>query len=407
MTCHICINDYLKKEISMFTFMKDPLYNAQLVRVLGLTSYQGAEIGECIATTLRIKEGDKESWYMEWQKIADENLKQAHHFLAHGSFIDARYSFLRACTYYRASYFFLEDDFSDFRIAQALGKSIQAFHEAIKLFDHSVRMIEIPYKSYSLPAYLYINTMHSGKQPIIMTCSGGDGTKEEMYPCAIEALSRGYHCLTFEGPGQGSVLRLKQVPFIPNWEDVVEKVVDFAYELPEVDTHNIIYIGRSFGGYLAARAVTTEKRISACIVDPGQFDQFSNLEKKISSLAPDKSLAAVLQTMIDSTDPKNFMIKSRLERFGAKNAEEFITRIREYTLESFAENITCPMLVFDNEEEYLSLGQAKKLFDHLTCPKEYYLFKADEYNGGHCQPLIPRIFFGKVFEWIKKYIKGT
>ena len=37
---------------------QDPTFSFQLLRVIGETYYKGADIGECLSTAYRIKEGD-------------------------------------------------------------------------------------------------------------------------------------------------------------------------------------------------------------------------------------------------------------------------------------------------------------------------------------------------------------
>jgi hypothetical protein len=46
-------------------------------RAIGYTVYDGADIGECLATAARIKEGDFESWHTEWTKTAQRVQKIA------------------------------------------------------------------------------------------------------------------------------------------------------------------------------------------------------------------------------------------------------------------------------------------------------------------------------------------
>lgn len=50
---------------------RDPLYDGQLLRALGHTSYGGAEIGECLATAARVRNRDRDSWYRAWMALAD------------------------------------------------------------------------------------------------------------------------------------------------------------------------------------------------------------------------------------------------------------------------------------------------------------------------------------------------
>src|SRR5437588_8042432 len=45
-------------------------FSFELLRAIGYTAYDGADIGECLATAARIKEGDVESWHTEWTRTA-------------------------------------------------------------------------------------------------------------------------------------------------------------------------------------------------------------------------------------------------------------------------------------------------------------------------------------------------
>ncbi|PWY56782.1 dipeptidyl aminopeptidase [Legionella qingyii] len=392
----------------MRDFIKPALFNAQLVRSLGCATYQGAEIGECFAIANQIEPGNKESWYDRWTAFGDSNFSMAETYHSQGLYYDAKMAFLRACTYYRTAFFFLEDVPTDPRITHALQYSIRAFHKALEYFETPVEKVEIPFENTTLPGYLYLNhTRPNHPKPILIDTGGGDGTKEELYfSTAAEALKRGFHCLNFEGPGQGSMLRLNKIPFIPDWERVIEKVVDFIINRPEIDPNKIFLIGRSFGGYLAARAVTKEQRIAGCIVDPGIFDASGNLEAKFNSLRTqfpdlqDVPLEHALTHLLKTDDHLRFMLESRTWRFGAKTVEEMLNRTRAYTLNGLVERIKCPMLVCDNTLEYITLGQAKKLYDQLQCKKQYILFHDEDGTGGHCEPLAPRLFSAKIYAWL-------
>ncbi|BCA94691.1 alpha/beta hydrolase [Legionella antarctica] len=393
----------------MQDLMKPPLFNAQLIRSLGCTSYQGAEIGECLAIADKIEPGNRESWFTNWVNFADKNYDLAQSYRNQGLQIDAKLAYFRACTYYRTAFFFLEDNPADRRIEEALQNSINAFHQALNLFESPVEQVAIPFQGTTLPGYLYLNNSSPNiPKPLLIDTGGGDGTKEESYfSTAAEALKRGIHCLNFEGPGQGSVLRLNKIPFISDWDRVIEKVIDFVIQRPEIDQSRIFLIGRSFGGYLAARAVTKEKRVAACIVDPGIFDASGSIELKFRSLADSKypelknaSLPEIVEQLMKEDDQTRFMMDSRKWRFGAKTITDMIEITRKYTLEGLVENIQCPMLVCDNTLEYITLGQAKKLYNQLQCKKQYVLFNGENGTGGHCEPLAPRLFSAQVYAWL-------
>ncbi len=94
---------------------------------------------------------------------------------------------------------------------------------------------------------------------------------------AHQAVERGYNCLLFEGPGQGEMIREQKIPFRYDWEKVVGPVIDFAEDLPQVDTDRIALMGISFGGYFAPRAAAFDDRIKVCIANGGIYDFYQNV----------------------------------------------------------------------------------------------------------------------------------
>ncbi|WP_231476614.1 hypothetical protein [Methanoculleus sp. MH98A] len=99
----------------MFT---DREFAFEFQRTLG-ASYSGeADIGECLATASRIKEGDFESWYCEWKKTADNFRAAGDESLAAGHRVTAMEAYYRAATYYRTAEFFLHGNGTDPRIVE-------------------------------------------------------------------------------------------------------------------------------------------------------------------------------------------------------------------------------------------------------------------------------------------------
>ena len=86
------------------------------------------------------------------------------------------------------------------------------------------------------------------------------------------ALERGYHAMTFDGPGQQASLFLQGIPFRHDWEAVLTPVVDAMVARPDVDPGRIALIGVSQAGYWVPRALAFEHRFAAAVADPGVVD---------------------------------------------------------------------------------------------------------------------------------------
>jgi hypothetical protein len=133
---------------------QDPTFSSQLLRTIGATYYKGADIGECLSTAYRIKEGDFESWYTEWLKTAKRVHKYADDCFAANHKVSAREAYLRASNYYRAAEFLLINP-EDQRIQTTWGCSKECFSNAGKLFSPPIEPIEIPYEGTTLPGHFY------------------------------------------------------------------------------------------------------------------------------------------------------------------------------------------------------------------------------------------------------------
>jgi len=239
----------------------DQEFAFELKRTLAAAYAGEADIEECLATASRIREGDFERWYAEWKKTADHFRAEGDKSLAAGHNVTAREAYYRAATYYRTAEFFLHGNPSDPRIPDTWGKSRDAFRDAIALDTVPYEIVAIPYENTTLPGYFYKVDNSGRSQPLLIVQTGFDGCQEELHPYAMEGIKRGYNVLTFEGPGQGAVIRKQHLPFRPDWENVITPVVDYAVSRPDVDKDRIALWGISLGGYLAPRGAAYEPRL--------------------------------------------------------------------------------------------------------------------------------------------------
>lgn len=399
----------------------DREFSFELIRTLSAAYAGEADIGECLSTASRIREGDFESWYTEWKKTGDYIREAGDRSHAAGHNVTAREAYYRAATYYRTAEFFLHGNRSDPRIVETWGKSREAFRAALELDTVPYEIVAIPYENTTLPGYFY-NVDSSGQpRPLLIIQTGFDGCQEELHPYAMEGIRRGYNVLTFEGPGQGEVIRVQHIPFRADWENVITPVVDYAVSRPDVDRNRIALWGISLGGYLAPRGAAYEPRISAVIADAGTYDVGENLLARIkeaggpaANMTEEELLAwlrtdpaefntAMLQGMAEDTGTR-WLNENGMFVFNASSPAEFWARWSEMTLEGSAEKIRCPVLVTSGATDHFDPGsaQAKELYDHLASEKELVVF-SDEYGAGsHCQLGAFAQSFATKFDWLDR-----
>jgi pimeloyl-ACP methyl ester carboxylesterase len=390
---------------------EDPQFSFQLLRVLGSSASRQADVGECLAVADRIVEGDFESWEREWTRAAQRIEATADACLAKGHRVSAGDAYFRATNYFRSAEFYLHGDATNPRIRELSDKSARCFRAA--LINSGVRHehAQIAYEGTTLPGIFYPASSDRGRTLIVQT--GFDGTIDSLFPYAQAATRRGWHCLTFEGPGQGQVIRKQGLPFRPDWEHVIGAVIDHLVARADVDPDHLALIGVSFGGYLAPRAAAFEKRLAACVANGGVLDF---LGPRIPKGLTREQFAKALRDDPEgvNTAMRALAARSPESRWGQENGQftfnaaspaEWLTKLLDYDLSPVAAQIRCPMLVIDVEHENSFPGEAKKLYDALTCPKTWCFFSEEEGAGDHCQTGSPSLAQQRIFDWLDETVK--
>ena len=408
-------NFYINTKYKSVVFHDNIHFDFQFLRTLSLSVCQMADINECFATARQIESGNFESWYDQWYATAQRIHTTATQALENGHTISAQSAFLRASNYYRTSEFYLHSNPHDPRIREASQKSHICFTQAIALMKPYIIPVKIPYESTTLPGYFYM--VDNKKRPTIIMQTGLDGTQEELYCYAQEAIKRGYHVLTFEGPGQGYVLREQGIPFRPDWEVVIRSVVDFIITRTEVDSSQLILYGLSLGGYLTPRGASGDNRIKILITNGGFYDlvaaqaTFEGTTKNafIEDIKKNEiTFDQTIQKKMKSNLAIKFFFEHGMFSFDAKTPSELMLKCAAYTLENHAHLIKSITLIVDAEKEKpVFQGQAQHIYNHLTCPKTYMLFTDSEAAGFHCQ--IGALLFStqRIFDWLDQTLAAT
>jgi dienelactone hydrolase len=389
----------------------DRTFDFNLLRWHGLAPYRGTDVAEMLAVADRIIPGDFESWHREFialaQQVAQEGWREDR-----SSAVTLRDRAFRAASYYRAADFFLHGMPSDPRIMSTWASATEQFDRGIARLPVAGERVTVQADGFTVPAIFYRAARSATPRPTILMLNGFDGSQEEMlHLSGLAALERGFHVLTFEGPGQPTVVREQGLGFRHDWEEVVTPVVDYCEAVPEIDASRLGLIGVSFGGYLAPRAAAFEPRIRAVVTIDGLFNGYESvtnlLTPELKALLDGEEMdafnAAVYAAMEGETGLR-WYIEHGLWCFRVPTPYDFFVRARAYTLEGVAERISCPVLVCDAAEEHLNPGQANKLAAVLGDRATLRTFTAEESAGAHSHPGAALLMNGVVFDWLSEML---
>jgi alpha-beta hydrolase superfamily lysophospholipase len=374
-------------------------------------AYGGADFGEVLAISQHITEGDYDSWHDAYLRAADRIAAGADQALRAGHRVSARDGLLRAHNYYRSADFFLHGHPDDPRHYHAYDRSVECFQAAAPLFTAPAQPVAIPYENTTLPGYYYAAGDPGIARPTVITHTGFDGTAEEMhFQCAAAGTERGYNVLSFDGPGQGAAIHHQHMLFRPDWENVVGPVVDYALTLPGVDGEKLALWGLSMGGLMAPRAAAFEQRLAAVLAVDGIYDMgetvraeagdIPDLEQRLRA-RDDPELDAGLARSVAASPVMKWASEQAQYVFGVPTPRQAFAALLDFNLrDGVAERIICPALICDAASDMFAPGQARVLFDHLTCPKTFLEFTVEEGADEHCQVGAQRLALARIYNWL-------
>ncbi|HXH13582.1 MAG TPA: alpha/beta fold hydrolase [Alphaproteobacteria bacterium] len=391
-------------------FFKDTAWEFAFLIALGKTYYMAGNPGKLLYLVGQIQEGDAESAFRAFTSAADEARSLADDSARRGHRVSARQAYLWAANYYYTATYFLDASADPSRFLPTWETYHACWESAIGLFDTPVEAIKIPYGQTALRGYFFRVDDSGRTRPLIILNNGSDGSMLDMWVMGIAAgLARGYHCLTFDGPGQGYALWKQQLYFRPDWEQVITPVVDYALTRPEVDPQRIALQGISQGGYWVPRAVAFERRIAAAIADPGVVDVstswMAHLPPPLMELLRAGKKAEFDQLMLQGTPAQMATLRFRMRPYGLASPYDTYKAVEAYHLRGVADKIRCPMLITDPEGEEFWPGQSQALYDMLTGPKTLVRFTAVEGADWHCEPKALGLRDLRIFDWLDETLR--
>ncbi len=340
-----------------------------------------------------------------------------------GHLVTARDRFLRAAQYYDQALFFVLGTSTPQQEQQVYETMASMWASAAAMFEPAWERVSIPYEDSDLPAWFLAPPATTGRRPTVILNNGSDGQNIDLWAWgAYAAIQRGWNALILEGPGQGEMLFVREVPFRPDWEAVITPVVDYLSDRGDVDRRRIALIGWSQGGELVARAAAFEHRLAAVVTDPGCVDVYDAFPEPLRQVAEGDE-AAVNSAWKDGIIPgaspeQRFELSKRLEIYSTEALRQarsgqvptdwygLSRRIQEFQVREVAGEIRSPVLIVDYDQEQFYPGQPTELEGLLRSPTSSVKFTVAEGAQYHCAPMAPQYRNEVLFDWLDVTVAG-
>ena len=211
-------------------FPQSTALNFETLFAFGTIAYGCAEFGELVTAVTQINAAGAsfQTYYGSFLALAQRTRTVADRELAAGHRASARSAYLRASTYYDMCLYFILGTTARAQEAGVYAAVQYCWQQASQLFDPPFEAVRIPYGRTWMPGYLLRPDARPVRRPTVILNNGQDGQHIAMYAFgAAAAIERGHNALIFYGPGQGGMLFERQIPFRPDWENVITPVVDY------------------------------------------------------------------------------------------------------------------------------------------------------------------------------------
>jgi hypothetical protein len=340
------------------------------LRALVAAGRWGAADPEAVETTAtRIGAGDGGAWVREWTAgggAAWASAKRA----PSGS------AYLHAASCYAAALALIDQ-------SDGLVDEDRLWERQRECWDRAVGLLggerlSISYGHARLPGYFF--AAGPGARPLVVIDHGGRvATSGAWAAGGAAARARGYHWMTFDGPGRQAALRRYGMVLRPDWEAVLRPVVDAMAARADVDVARMAVIGLDHAGYGVARALAFEHRFVGAVLAPGIVDA----SRPWVDALPAPARAALRDEHRDWFDRELHLaalfhpeIPDRLRRLGREYDSsglplyDLARRIRQFRLDEELAQIVTPVLVCPTGDEPLWDGQAEELCARVIADKE-------------------------------------
>jgi dienelactone hydrolase len=239
------------------------------------------------------------------------------------------------------------------------------FSAYMKLADHHIEWVDIPYRGKALPAIFHLPPGYQpgSKVPVIVSVPGMDGFKERSVALYADGwMQRGAAVLAIEGPGYWEAPLRGIYVDVPGWAETGKEVMKWLAARPEIDLDKVGVTGSSFGSFFSAILMSDEPRYKTCAITGTCYEPGG-------------------QRIFDQASPtfkKRFMFMS-----GITDEDEFEKFRKTIDWHGYAEKIKAPYLVIAGGADELCPLEATEAFvKALGGPKQLVVYQDSRHGIG-------------------------
>src|SRR5450631_689732 len=321
-----------------------------------------------------------------WREAAERNEILARRAEAQGANATATYHYDHAIEGYRMAQHPIFYD--NHPVKKALYRKLnEMVDRRSAVADYPIERVEVPFDDGKTISCLFHMLPDRRKAPVVIYVPGMDQSKE-VFPKASHniALSRGFHVLAIDGPGQGNSNLQKIRSVGDNYERAGAAVISYLMKRPEVDKKKIAIYGISMGSYWSLRLSSYDHRAAAVVSSVACFNPNN--------------------TIFTQSSPRfkqMFMYMA-----GYDNEEKFDVEVAKgMTVRGYLGKVECPTLLVTGEFDPLCpLEDAIEAFEDLKVPKEMWvvenqfhpLWGLPNFGGMDCHDY--------VLDWLQSLFSG-
>ena len=408
---------------SVLQLSPDSSFHFKLLVNLAMASNGGADINDILSAAKSIRPSDFSSWNNTFYDLAVKTQKRAEEMEMASGMAVAQSTYFSAANYWRNVDYYLHGDPTNGWINETWAHQKALYDKAMAAMPVPGQRLTLPSDGFDIYAiyYPYENpAVHvPATRPTIILNNGYDGSQEDIFfALGVPAHKLGYNVITFEGPGQPSVRRNQSVGFIKDWNKCLTPILDYLINnRSDVNVDKIIYVGFSFGGFLAEQAAIVENdRLAGLALDGGVYDVYqaftNQLPTTLQSLFTSGNKAAFDTAVNSALKNESYPTQLRwgvqqgLWSFDIESPFDFLSHVHGWNVSGELKKITKPVWIANPSDDQFYEGQAMQVYNELKATNKHITLQ--NYTGAygaHCQAGSYDLLAGNLFSWIDSILK--